>query len=181
MTGSGKTEVYLRVLEEALARGRGGLLLVPEIALTPQLVSRVRSRFGDGIAVLHSALSERERDDAWRSLRSGAVRIAVGARSALFAPVPELGLVLVDEEHDPSFKQEEGFRYHARDMALLRAARAKGVAVLGSATPSLETYARAEEESSRSSCSSGVPPDRRCPTSRSSICAATNRRPAGIR
>ena len=145
VTGSGKTEVYLRVLEEALARGRGGLLLVPEIALTPQLVSRVRSRFGDGIAVLHSALSDRERDDAWRALRNGAVRIAVGARSALFAPVPDLGLVLVDEEHDPSFKQEEGFRYHARDMALLRAARAKGVAVLGSATPSLETYARAEE------------------------------------
>lgn len=144
VTGSGKTEVYLAALEAVLARGRSGLLLVPEIALTPQLVDRVRARFGDAIAVLHSALSERQRADAWRGLRDGRLRIAVGARSALFAPLVDLGLVIVDEEHDPSFKQEEGFRYHARDMALLRAARAGAVSVLGSATPSMEAYELAQ-------------------------------------
>ncbi len=146
VTGSGKTEVYLRVIAEARRQGRGALLLVPEIALTPQLVARFRARFGDGIAVLHSALTDRERDDAWRALRSGNVTLAIGARSALFAPVPDLGVVVVDEEHDPSFKQEEGFRYHARDMALLRAHRAGAVCVLGSATPSVETYHLAERE-----------------------------------
>jgi len=145
VTGSGKTEVYLAALESTLASGRSGLLLVPEIALTPQLVERVRARFGDALAVLHSGLTERHRADAWRGLRDGRLRIAVGARSALFAPVESLGLVIVDEEHDPSFKQEEGFRYHARDMALLRAARASAVAVLGSATPSLEAYELAQE------------------------------------
>ncbi len=144
VTGSGKTEVYLRVVDEALTAGKGALVLVPEIALTPQLVARFRARFGDAIAVLHSGLRDRERDLAWQALRSGRVRLAVGARSALFAPVPDLGVVVVDEEHDPSFKQEEGFRYHARDMALLRAHRAGAVCVLGSATPSLETYRRAE-------------------------------------
>jgi len=141
VTGSGKTEVYLRVIAEARARGLGALILVPEIALTPQLVARFRGRFGDAIAVLHSELSERERNDAWRNLRSGRVRLAIGARSALFAPVAELGVVVVDEEHDASFKQEEGFRYQARDMALLRAHRAGAVCVLGSATPSLESFA----------------------------------------
>ncbi|HMI93950.1 MAG TPA: primosomal protein N', partial [Polyangiales bacterium] len=141
VTGSGKTEVYLRVIAEARARGLGALILVPEIALTPQLVSRFRGRFGDAIAVLHSELSERERNDAWRNLRSGRVRLAIGARSALFAPIADLGVVVVDEEHDASFKQEEGFRYQARDMALLRAHRAGAVCVLGSATPSLESYA----------------------------------------
>jgi primosomal protein N' (replication factor Y) len=113
---------------------------VPEIALTPQLVARFRGRFGDAIAVLHSELSERERNDAWRNLRSGRVRLAIGARSALFAPIAELGVIVVDEEHDASFKQEEGFRYQARDMALLRAHRAGAVCVLGSATPSLESF-----------------------------------------
>jgi primosomal protein N' (replication factor Y) len=140
ITGSGKTEVYLRVIAEARARGLGALILVPEIALTPQLVARFRGRFGDAIAVLHSELSERERNDAWRNLRSGRVRLAIGARSALFAPVAELGVLVVDEEHDASFKQEDGFRYHARDMALLRAHRAGALCVLGSATPSLESY-----------------------------------------
>ena len=140
ITGSGKTEVYLRVIAEARARGLGSLILVPEIALTPQLVGRFRGRFGDAIAVLHSELSERERNDAWRNLRTGRVRLAIGARSALFAPVADLGVIVVDEEHDASFKQEEGFRYHARDMALLRAQRAGAVCVLGSATPSLESY-----------------------------------------
>jgi primosomal protein N' (replication factor Y) len=140
ITGSGKTEVYLRLIAEARTQGLGALMLVPEIALTPQLVSRFRARFGDTIAVLHSELGARERDDAWRSLRAGRLQIAIGARSALFAPVQRLGVVIVDEEHDGSFKQEDGFRYQARDMALLRAHRAGAVCVLGSATPSLESY-----------------------------------------
>jgi primosomal protein N' (replication factor Y) len=136
VTASGKTEVYLRAAGRCLELGRGVIVLVPEIALTPQLVARFRARLGSRIAVLHSGLGERERHAMWRSLRSGDVRIAVGARSALFAPVQALGLVCVDEEHDGSFKQEEGVRYHARDMALLRAHRAEAVCVLGSATPS---------------------------------------------
>ena len=145
VTGSGKTEVYLRVIAEAQARARGALLLVPEIALTPQLVWRFRARFGDRIAVLHSGLTDKERHLAWRGLRSGELRVAVGARSALFAPVPALGVIVVDEEHDPSFKQEEGFRYHARDLAILRAHRAGAVCILGSATPSLESFHRATD------------------------------------
>ena len=139
VTASGKTEVYLRAVARCLELGRGAIVLVPEIALTPQLVSRFRARLGDSIAVLHSGLSERDRHVMWRKLRSGEVCVAVGARSALFAPVANLGLVCVDEEHDGSFKQEDGVRYHARDMALLRAYRAGAVCVLGSATPSLET------------------------------------------
>ena len=145
VTGSGKTEVYLRAIDEVRGAGGGAILLVPEIALTPQLVGRFRARFGDDIAVLHSALSARQREDAWQSLRSGRVQVAIGARSALFAPVADLRLIVVDEEHDPSFKQDEGFRYHARDMALLRAHYAGAVCVLGSATPSIETYHRANE------------------------------------
>ncbi|MBK8218876.1 MAG: primosomal protein N' [Myxococcales bacterium] len=139
VTGSGKTEVYLRAIGEAKRLGKGAIVLVPEIALTPQLVSRFRARFGDGVAVLHSGLTPKERHKMWHSLRSGGVDVAIGARSALFAPTPSLGLVIVDEEHDPSFKQEEGVRYHARDMALLRAQRAGAVCVLGTATPSLES------------------------------------------
>jgi primosomal protein N' (replication factor Y) len=139
VTGSGKTEVYLAAIAACLAEGRGALVMVPEIALTPQLVARFRARFGDGLAVLHSALGDADRHAMWRRLREGSVRVAIGARSALFAPVPDLGLVIVDEEHDGSFKQEEGVRYHARDMALLRAHRAGAVCVLGSATPSLES------------------------------------------
>lgn len=139
VTGSGKTEVYLRAIARAKELGRGTIVLVPEIALTPQLVGRFRARFGDDVAVLHSGLTARERFDMWRKLREGSVDVAIGARSALFAPIRELGLVIVDEEHDPSFKQEEGVRYHARDMAILRAHLHGGVCVLGSATPSLET------------------------------------------
>ncbi len=144
VTGSGKTEVYLRAIAACLARGRGALVMVPEIALTPQLVARFRARFGDELAVLHSALSDADRHAMWSSLRQGRVRVAIGARSALFAPVPDLGLIIVDEEHDASFKQEEGVRYHARDMAILRAHRARAVAVLGSATPSLEAVMLAQ-------------------------------------
>ncbi len=145
VTGSGKTEVYLRAIDEVRKAGRGAILLVPEIALTPQLVRRFRARFGDEIAVLHSGLTARQRDDAWQALRHGHVRIAIGARSALFAPVADLGTIVVDEEHDPSFKQDEGFRYHARDMALLRAQYAGAVCTLGSATPAMETYHRATD------------------------------------
>ncbi len=139
VTGSGKTEVYLRVIERARALERGALVLVPEISLTPQLVHRYRARFGNELAVWHSGLTERERFDQWQLLRSGAVRVAIGVRSAIFAPVEALGIIIVDEEHDGSFKQDRGFHYHARDLALLRAARTGAVAVLGSATPSLET------------------------------------------
>jgi primosomal protein N' (replication factor Y) len=139
VTGSGKTEVYLHAIAAARRRGLGTIVLVPEIALTPQLVARFRGRFGDEVAILHSGLTARERLDMWRVLRRGDVDVAIGARSALFAPVQKLGLVIVDEEHDPSFKQEEGVRYHARDMAILRAFRSRGVCVLGSATPSLES------------------------------------------
>jgi primosomal protein N' (replication factor Y) len=139
VTGSGKTEVYLSAIASTRARGRGALVLVPEIALTPQLVARYRGRFGDDVAVLHSALSAKERLGMWTRLREGELDVVIGARSALFAPVRKLGLVIVDEEHDSSFKQEEGVRYHARDMAILRGHRAGAVVVLGSATPSLET------------------------------------------
>lgn len=139
VTGSGKTEVYLRAIAAVRALGRGAIVLVPEIALTPQLVMRFRARFGDDVAVLHSALTARDRHLMWRRLREGRAPVAIGARSALFAPVRGLALVIVDEEHDPSFKQEEGVRYHARDMAIWRAHRVGGVCVLGSATPSLES------------------------------------------
>jgi primosomal protein N' (replication factor Y) (superfamily II helicase) len=139
VTGSGKTEVYLRAIASALEGGQGSIVLVPEIALTPQLVARFRARFGDEVAVLHSGLTPRERLTMWRRLRAGEVDVAIGARSALFAPVRDVGLIIVDEEHDASFKQEEGVRYHARDMAILRAHRVGGVCVLGSATPSLES------------------------------------------
>jgi len=141
VTGSGKTEVYMHAIAQCLDRERGALVLVPEIALTPQLLGRFRARFGDAVAVLHSGLADADRHQMWCKLRSGELRVAVGARAALFAPVLDLGLVVVDEEHDGSFKQEEGVRYHARDMALLRAHRAGAVVVLGSATPSLESVA----------------------------------------
>ncbi|MGA7740636.1 MAG: primosomal protein N' [Polyangia bacterium] len=140
ITGSGKTEVYLRIIAEARAQGKGALVLVPEIALTPQLAARFRARFGDDVAVLHSALPPANRLAAWRRLRSGEVGIAVGARSAVFAPVHALAVVVVDEEHDGSFKQEDGIRYHGRDLAVMRAHQAKAVVVLGSATPSLESF-----------------------------------------
>jgi len=143
VTGSGKTEVYLRAAEHALASGKGALVLVPEIALTPQLVGRFRSRFGAQVAVLHSGLSDRERRGYWQALRAGRVRLAVGVRSAVFAPVARLGLLVVDEEHDPSFKQDEKLRYQARDLAVVRARDSGAVVVLGSATPSLESYENA--------------------------------------
>ncbi len=145
VTGSGKTEVYLRLVERALELGKGALILVPEIALTPQLVGRFKSRFGQNVAVLHSGLKDRERLRHWQALRSRKVRLAVGVRSAIWAPVENLGIVVVDEEHDPSFKQEEKLRYQARDLAVVRAKQANALVVLGSATPSLETYENARK------------------------------------
>jgi primosomal protein N' (replication factor Y) len=145
VTGSGKTEVYLRLVERALEQGKGALILVPEIALTPQLVGRFKSRFGQKIALLHSALKDRERLRYWQELRRGDVKLAVGVRSAIWAPVPNLGVVVVDEEHDPSFKQEEKLRYQARDLAVVRAKQVGALVVLGSATPSLETWENARK------------------------------------
>src|SRR5438445_607480 len=140
-SGSGKTLVYLEVLRSVVASGNGAILLVPEIALTPQTVARVRGVFGDQVAVLHSGLSDGERADAWRALRRGERRVAVGPRSAVFAPVQRLGAIVVDEEHESSYKQGTAPRYHARDVALERARLEGGGArvILGSATPSLET------------------------------------------
>jgi primosomal protein N' (replication factor Y) len=141
VTGSGKTQVYIELLREVVgAQGRGAIVLVPEISLTPQTVARFRSHFGDSVAVLHSALSDGERYDAWRALKSGERRIAIGARSAVFAPVRELGAIVVDEEHEATYKQGEAPRYHAREVAIVRAQLAGAVCVLGSATPSLESW-----------------------------------------
>jgi primosomal protein N' (replication factor Y) len=143
VTGSGKTELYLRAIARALRRGRQALVLVPEIALTAQLVRRFAARFGAQVVVLHSGLSLGERYDTWRRLRRGEARVVVGSRSAVFAPLPELGLIVVDEEHESSYKHEEGVRYHARDVALELAALTSSVAILGSATPAIESYQRA--------------------------------------
>jgi len=142
VTGSGKTLVYLEAVRAGLAQGRGAIILVPEIALTPQTVSRVRGAFGNDVAVLHSGLSDGERADAWRSLRRGERRVAVGARSAVFAPVRDLGVIVVDEEHEGSYKNGEAPRYHAREVALVRARLERARLVLGSATPSPETMYR---------------------------------------
>jgi primosomal protein N' (replication factor Y) len=139
VTGSGKTEVYLRAVARALEAGRQALVLVPEITLTHQIVARLRERFGERVAVLHSGLRPGERLAQWELLSRGGTPIAVGARSALFAPLEDLGVIVVDEEHDAAYKNEEGFRYHARDLATRRAAALGCPIVLGSATPSLET------------------------------------------
>ena len=143
VTGSGKTEVYLQAIEIALAQGRQALVLVPEITLTPLAVRRFLARFGSRVAVLHSGLRGGERYDAWRRIRRGEADIVVGARSAVFAPLPRLGIVVVDEEHDPSYKQDETPRYHGRDVAIMRAKLLQAPVILGSATPSLESFERA--------------------------------------
>ncbi|MCZ6916383.1 MAG: primosomal protein N' [Gemmatimonadetes bacterium] len=144
VTGSGKTLVYLEAMRAEVSRGRGAIVLVPEIALTPQTIARVRGVFGDAVAVLHSALSDGERADAWRALVTGKRRVVVGARSAVFAPVQDLSIIVVDEEHDSSYKNGEFPRYHARDVAMCRARLEGARLVLGSATPSLETWAARE-------------------------------------
>lgn len=145
VTGSGKTEVYLQALEHTLEQGKGAIVLVPEISLTPQTVERFKARFSSGkcqtlVAVLHSHLSSGERHDEWHKIRQGRARIVIGARSAIFAPVEPLGLIIVDEEHEHSYKQEEAPRYHARDVAVYRGQMEGAVVVLGSATPSMESY-----------------------------------------
>jgi primosomal protein N' (replication factor Y) (superfamily II helicase) len=143
VTGSGKTEVYLQIIAVAIAQGGQALVLVPEIALTPQLVDRFRRRFSAGVAVVHSGLTDSERRDAWRAAHSGTARIVIGTRSAMFTSLPKLALIVVDEEHDASYKQHEGFRYSARDLAVMRARGAGVPVILGSATPSLETLENA--------------------------------------
>ncbi|HUL81022.1 MAG TPA: primosomal protein N' [Gammaproteobacteria bacterium] len=163
VTGSGKTEVYLRLIADELAANRQTLLLVPEIGLTPQLVAILSARFGGELALLHSGLTERERFEAWRKARRNEARLVVGTRSAVFAPLPSAGLVIVDEEHDASYKQQSGFRYSARDLAVVRARRLGVPVVLASATPSLESFLNAEQgryhklEMPRRIGSAGVP------------------------
>jgi primosomal protein N' (replication factor Y) len=144
VTGSGKTEIYLRAIEEALAQGKEAIILVPEISLTPQLLSRFKDRFGENLALLHSGLGRGERYDQWRKIWKGKVKIAMGARSAIFAPFKNVGIIIVDEEHDPSYKQEEKLKYHARDVAVVRAKQFEAALLLGSATPSLESFYNVE-------------------------------------
>src|SRR5262249_31645630 len=145
VTGSGKTEVFLAAAEETVAAGRDVLILVPEIALTHQVVERVRARFGDRVAVLHSGLGPRARWDEWRRSRSREARVVVGARSAVCAALARAGLLVVDEEHDAAYKQEDGIRYNARDLAVVRGRLARAVTVLASATPSAESHFAARE------------------------------------
>ena len=140
ITGSGKTEIYLNAIALALELSRSALVLVPEIGLTPQISAQFRAWFGDQVAILHSQLSAGERFDEWLRIRQGRARVAIGTRSAVFAPLPDLGIIIIDEEHDSSYKQEELPRYHARDTALKRGQLEGALVVLGSATPQLETY-----------------------------------------
>jgi primosomal protein N' (replication factor Y) len=143
VTGSGKTEVYLELLDHALKQGKSGLVLVPEISLTPQLVRRFIERFGDQVAAIHSHLTPREKTEQWWSIIEGKKKILVGARSALFCPMPDLGLIVVDEEHESSYKQDEKLKYHARDAAIVLGAKMNCPVVLGSATPSIESWKNA--------------------------------------
>jgi primosomal protein N' (replication factor Y) len=150
VTGSGKTEIYLQAIAHALEQGKGAIVLVPEISLTPQTVERFKARFSSGklqtlVAVLHSHLSAGERHDEWHKIRQGRARIVIGARSAIFAPVDPVGLIIVDEEHEQTYKQEEAPRYHARDVSIMRGQMENAVVVLGSATPSLESYHNAKK------------------------------------
>lgn len=145
VTGSGKTEIYLQLIEKVLKEGKQALVLVPEISLTPQLIQRFTARFGAQVSVLHSQLTDREKTDQWWTAVEGHSDVVIGARSALFCPLPRLGLVVVDEEHESSFKQEESLRYHARDAAIMRAKLEGCPILLGSATPSLESWHRAQE------------------------------------
>ncbi|HLW76963.1 MAG TPA: primosomal protein N', partial [Bryobacteraceae bacterium] len=144
VTGSGKTEVYLRAIEAALAQGKGALMLVPEIALTPAVAGQFHHRFGERVAILHSAFHDSERAQEWRRIRAGQAQVVVATRSGVFAPVRNLGLIVVDEEHDNSYKQQETPRYHGRDVAIVRAKETGATVVLGSATPSLESRYNAE-------------------------------------
>ncbi|MEO6727180.1 MAG: primosomal protein N' [Blastocatellia bacterium] len=140
VTGSGKTEVYMRAMRATLAKGKTALMLVPEISLTPMFARRLREHFGDAVAILHSSLSDGERLDEWNRLRSGEARVCIGARSGVFAPLENIGLIVVDEEHESSYKQDDTPRYHGRDAAIMRSHRANAVIILGSATPSMESF-----------------------------------------
>ncbi|WP_159542804.1 primosomal protein N' [Streptococcus halichoeri] len=146
ITGSGKTEVYLQVIEAVLRMGKTAIVLVPEISLTPQMTQRFIARFGKLVAIMHSGLSDGEKYDEWQKIKSGQAKVVVGARSAIFAPLENIGAIIIDEEHEASYKQESNPRYHARDVALLRAKRHQAALVLGSATPSIESRARASKE-----------------------------------
>ena len=146
VTGSGKTEVYMRLLEDVVANGHQGLVLVPEISLTPQLVDRFSSRFGDAVSVIHSHLTPREKTNQWWSMVEGRKQILIGARSALFCPLPKLGMIIIDEEHEASFKQDEKLKYNARDAAIMLAKQMNCPIILGSATPSLETWNNAQNK-----------------------------------
>ncbi|EHI74974.1 primosome assembly protein PriA [Streptococcus criceti] len=143
ITGSGKTEVYLHIIDHVLKLGKTAIVLVPEISLTPQMTNRFISRFGEQVAIMHSGLSDGEKYDEWRKIKSGQAKVVVGARSAIFAPLEKIGAIIIDEEHEATYKQESNPRYHARDVALLRAKYHKAVLVMGSATPSIESRARA--------------------------------------
>jgi primosomal protein N' (replication factor Y) len=140
VTGSGKTEIYIRAMLDATRRGLSALMLIPEIALTPMFSRRLRAHFGEAVAILHSSLSDGERLDEWRRIKEGDARVVIGTRSAVFAPLRDLGLIVIDEEHETSYKQDESPRYHGRDTAIMRAMRARAVVVIGSATPSLESF-----------------------------------------
>ena len=142
VTGSGKTEIYLQAIDQVIQRGKEAIVLVPEISLTPQMVKRFKGRFGSNVAVLHSGLSIGEKYDEWRKMLRKEVQVVVGARSAIFAPFENLGIIIIDEEHETTYKQEETPRYHARDVAIKRGEYNRCPVVLGSATPSLESYAR---------------------------------------
>lgn len=143
VTGSGKTEVYLHIIDKVLKLGKTAIVLVPEISLTPQMTNRFISRFGKQVAIMHSALSDGEKFDEWRKIKSGQARVVVGARSAIFVPIENIGAIIIDEEHEATYKQESNPRYHARDVALLRAKYHKAILLMGSATPSIESRARA--------------------------------------
>lgn len=145
VTGSGKTEVYLQSIEKVMKNGKEAIVLVPEISLTPQMVERFKGRFGNKVAVLHSGLSLGEKYDEWRKIQRKEVQVVVGARSAIFAPFENIGIIIIDEEHETSYKQEDNPRYHARDVAIERGKNHQCPVVLGSATPSLESFARAQK------------------------------------
>src|SRR5690625_2291537 len=146
VTGSGKTEIYLQSIEKVIRQGKEAIVLVPEISLTPQMVRRFKGRFGSKVAVMHSALSMGERYDEWLKIQRKEVSVVVGARSAIFAPFENLGIIIIDEEHENTYKQEETPRYHARDVAIKRAEYNDCPVILGSATPVLESYARGKKD-----------------------------------
>ncbi|VFT06873.1 primosome assembly protein PriA [Escherichia coli] len=171
VTGSGKTEVYLSVLENVLAQGKQALVMVPEIGLTPQTIARFRERFNAPVEVLHSGLNDSERLSAWLKAKNGEAAIVIGTRSALFTPFKNLGVIVIDEEHDSSYKQQEGWRYHARDLAVYRAHSEQIPIILGSATPALETLCNVQQKK--------IPPA--APDAPGGECASGNSTRAGFK